>query len=377
MMQQNINIITSHPLPGRPRLTFLNALQMAPPLLFRRLRFTVLSILCFMLVLYVRPRPLPRTPTSPLTKVVIERYVEAWTPLVDEPVNAVSTFVHNTSLAGHELKEQLVLLDQLFLLMTNITKPCRKLVRQGGKLCRGKLDGDKKLCLDPFVRPTSNSCLVYSFGIGYDFSFDAAMGKYGCRVFSFDDDDAHELLDRNPFPRVKFLRLRLAAGRGVKVERSYNPATKSEYIYLYRPLDNIMYLLGHPKANVDVLKIDVDGPEWEIFEDSIFKTDILERTRQLSIEIHLSAFLDPQLDTGLPLTQTLRKYTRVFRGLEDRGFRLTHYEPNIFYSKFVKFASKTFNAYYELLFVNTQLKKMKKSEHVEISDDIFKEIEFD
>lgn len=67
----------------------------------------------------------------------------------------------------------------------------------------------------------------------------------------------------------------------------------------------------------------------------------------------------------------------MFRGLEDRGFRLTHYEPNIFYSKFVKFASKTFNAYYELLFVNTQLKKMKKNEHVEISDDIFKEIEFD
>lgn len=71
--------------------------------------------------------------------------------------------------------------------------------------------------------------------------------------------------------RVKFLRLRLATGRGVKVERSYNPKTKSEYIYLYRPLDNIMYLLGHHEANVDVLKIDVDGPEWEIFEDSIFK----------------------------------------------------------------------------------------------------------
>lgn len=74
---------------------------------------------------------------------------------------------------------------------------------------------------------------------------------------------------------MKFLRLRLAAGRGVKVERSYNPETKSEYIYLYRPLDNIMYLLGHPKANVDVLKIDVDGPEWEIFEDSIFKVGSL------------------------------------------------------------------------------------------------------
>ncbi|XP_037785565.1 methyltransferase-like protein 24 isoform X1 [Penaeus monodon] len=340
---------------------------MAPASLLRRIRFTLLSILCFVFVLYAIPRPLLDARA---------RYPEAQTRVVDEPVNVVPEFVHNTSLAGHELKEQLVLLDQLFLLMTNITKPCRKLVRQGGKLCRGKLDGDKKLCLDPFVRPTSNSCLVYSFGIGYDFSFDAAMGKYGCQVFSFDDDSAHALLDRNPFPRVKFLRFRLAAGRGVKVERSYNPATKSEYIYLYRPLDNIMYLLGHSTANVDVLKIDVDGPEWEIFEDSIFKTDVLERTKQLSMEIHLGVFLDPHLDTGLPLSQTLQKYTRVLRGLEDRGFHLTHHEPNLFHPKYVQFANRTFNACYEVLFVNTHLKKMDTNDHAELQDKFYNEIEF-
>nr|XP_027220579.1 methyltransferase-like protein 24 [Penaeus vannamei] len=350
---------------------------MARASLSRRLRLAILSVLCFVLVLYVRPRPLLLTPTPALTRVATERYEEERTPPADETLTTAPVFGHNTSLAGHELEEQLVLLDQLLLLMSNVTKPCRKLVRQGGKLCRGKLDGDKKLCLDPIVRPTPNNCLVYSFGIGYDFSFDAAMGKYGCQVFSFDDDSAHELLDRNPYPRVKFLRLRLATGRGVKVERSYNPKTKSEYIYLYRPLDNIMYLLGHHEANVDVLKIDVDGPEWEIFEDSIFKTDILERTRQLSIEIHLSVFLNPNLDTGHPLTRTLHKYTRVFRGLEDRGFRLTHHEPNLFYPKFVVFANRTFNTFYEMLFVNTHLKKMNKSEHVEINNIIFQELEFE
>ena len=37
---------------------------------------------------------------------------------------------------------------------------------------------------EPFdVKPP---CLVYSFGINWDFSFDDAMGKLGCEVHSFD-----------------------------------------------------------------------------------------------------------------------------------------------------------------------------------------------
>lgn len=78
--------------------------------------------------------------------VAIERYEEERTPPADETVTTAPVFGHSTSLAGHELEEQLVLLDQLLLLMSNVTKPCMKLVRQGGKLCRGKLDGDKYVC---------------------------------------------------------------------------------------------------------------------------------------------------------------------------------------------------------------------------------------
>ena len=48
------------------------------------------------------------------------------------------------------------------------------------------LDGQKTICLDPAVRPEAYKCLVYSFGIHYDWSFDEALEKYGCEVFAFD-----------------------------------------------------------------------------------------------------------------------------------------------------------------------------------------------
>ncbi|XP_042865210.1 uncharacterized protein LOC122248904 [Penaeus japonicus] len=335
---------------------------MATVWFYRCLRFMALSVLCFVFVFSVKPRALFGTSTPTLTRVAMETYKAVRPAFVEERPTTIPEFVHSTSLAGQELEEQVVVLDQLLLLMTNITMPCRKLVRQGGKRCRGKLDGDKKLCLDPFVRPPSNNCLVYSFGIGYMTS--AICRRMPISVFPLTMTVADSFT------------CRLAASRSVSVERVIIPKTKQEYIYLYRPLDNIMYLLDQHRANLDVLKVDVDGPEWEIFEDSIFRTDILERTRQLSIEVHLSAFLDPHLNTSLPLTQTLQKYTRVFKGLEERGLRLAHHEPNLFYPKFAKFANRTFNVYYELLWINTHLKKKNVSEYTEINEKIFNEIEF-
>lgn len=32
-----------------------------------------------------------------------------------------------------------------------------------------------------------------------------------------------------------------------------------------------MYILHHEKSNIDFLKLDIEGQEWEVFEESIFK----------------------------------------------------------------------------------------------------------
>ena len=49
------------------------------------------------------------------------------------------------------------------------------------------------------------------------------------------------------------------------------------YAYRYRPLDNLMYLLGHASASIDLLKMDIEGMEWEVFEESIFKVSWSEK----------------------------------------------------------------------------------------------------
>jgi hypothetical protein len=49
------------------------------------------------------------------------------------------------------------------------------------------IDGQKAVCMDRGVRPIPGKCLVYSFGIVKDWSFDVLMEKYGCEVYAMDE----------------------------------------------------------------------------------------------------------------------------------------------------------------------------------------------
>lgn len=46
------------------------------------------------------------------------------------------------------------------------------------------LDGEKWICYDSNLAPNPNDCLVYSFGINDEWSFDDALDQYGCQVRS-------------------------------------------------------------------------------------------------------------------------------------------------------------------------------------------------
>ncbi|XP_042865197.1 uncharacterized protein LOC122248896 isoform X1 [Penaeus japonicus] len=246
-------------------------------------------------------------------------------------------------------------LVSLVKITTTITFKCIKFLKQGGRTCQRTPDGDKKFCVDEHVAPPTRPCIVYSIGIGHDFSFDRAMGSYGCDVFSFDDDSYHDLYGTNPFPRVHFAHIRL--GKSILWDTEINNLKNTTFEFLYRPLDNIMYILHHEKSNIDFLKLDIEGQEWEVFEESIFKMDILERTRQLAIEIHMEKFAEKDL-APRALNEAIGKYLRFFEGLQERGFQLAHYEPNYMGDEgVVTVGGITFTAWAEQLWVNTRVRE--------------------
>ena len=56
------------------------------------------------------------------------------------------------------------------------------------------------ICFDPEYAPVADACLVYSFGVGHEMTFDKSIANYGCKVFAFDVDYNHLQYPRNIYP---------------------------------------------------------------------------------------------------------------------------------------------------------------------------------
>ncbi|GAU95717.1 hypothetical protein RvY_07291-2 [Ramazzottius varieornatus] len=141
----------------------------------------------------------------------------------------------------------------------------------GGNWDFGFLDGVWTICLDNLRSPkASKNCLVYSFGIGNDWSFDDAMHDAGCEVYSFDptiNKPSHKRSDRHWF-----------YDWGLVTDVPY---IRKEWTLL--TFEEIRERLGHKKWFIDVVKMDVEGAEWRFLDSS---TAVFDNIGQLTLEIH-------------------------------------------------------------------------------------------
>ncbi|KXJ28275.1 Actin-binding Rho-activating protein [Exaiptasia diaphana] len=137
---------------------------------------------------------------------------------------------------------------------------CKKIQRIGGAPDHRPYgpDGAWDVCFDVDVGLVPESCIVYSFGIGKDFSFDDGMAHHGCKVYSFDPTIGKQ--DYQHAQRVYFFNTGLAdhdqEGNGkVAVDPPFSE-------WKTRTLASVIKDLNHSEIVIDIVKMDIESSEW-------------------------------------------------------------------------------------------------------------------
>ena len=190
------------------------------------------------------------------------------------------------------------------IVMDTFDTVCNVKVRLGGKYLSGchVMDGQKYVCLDELIRDISNQeCVVYSFGIKDDWSFEDSIAGFGCKVYAFDPTiDNPESRSTN----IVFKKIGVVGKQGIDND--------------YHTLDQILEDNSHTETNISYLKLDIEAhelsgiPLW-------LKSGALNNVQQIAAEIHLS----PHEENA-----TLN-FFESFKDLELQGnFRIFNWEAN-------------------------------------------------
>ena len=160
-------------------------------------------------------------------------------------------------------------------------------------------DGQKAVCLDGRVAPLPGKCVIYSFGISYEWSFDEAMEKYGCKIFAF--DPSMKMADHQHSKAITFYNLGLGSN-STKQGNGWIIKTLSDIYTMLRPI--------HGDVVIDYLKMDIEHSEWNVIPD-IIKSGMLRKIRQLGVELHLP---------GSAKIDQYRSRVKIIKSLENAGF---------------------------------------------------------
>jgi hypothetical protein len=203
------------------------------------------------------------------------------------------------------------------------------------------LDGQKAVCLNPNVAPKPDNCIVYSFGINNEWSFDEDMEEYGCEVFAF--DPSKEMMSEKPYqysPHITFYNWGLS---------NKDEEGEGNWPGMMRSLSSIygtISLMHHQnKTIIDYLKMDIEYVEWEILP-CIIQSGILSKVRQLGIEFHL------------PENESMEKYrqrAKTLRLLEKTGMVRFDSKYNPWFVKEIPELQQRGSRGYEIAWYNSNL----------------------
>jgi FkbM family methyltransferase len=200
-----------------------------------------------------------------------------------------------------------------------------KAVMKGG-VALEKL-GDERFGLQWTICPTAlnRSSIVYSAGVGNDISFERTLVKrFGCDIVLCDPSPVAAktmALSENKIPQFHFHPLALAAREGhITVSHQTDKEGQTWFAragadggdrIASSDLSSLMKQHGH--TYIDLLKIDIEGSEYEVIEDLVARAIPIG---QLCVEYHHGVL------PGYTRMQSVRSMFRLVRN----GFQLVHQE---------------------------------------------------
>ena len=141
---------------------------------------------------------------------------------------------------------------------------------------------DVHVCMDFLKR--HEPCVVYSIGIANNWLFDDLMLSKGCHVFSFDptmSGDHKRHPERHTFEPIGIGAATKLETRGGASTANYGGRAR----YRVETLADMMARHGHDA--VTVLRMDVEGAEWDVLAEWLESGALLRIVDQLLLEIHL------------------------------------------------------------------------------------------
>ena len=165
-------------------------------------------------------------------------------------------------------------------------------------------DGGKWVCDPHRITKNKQSCLVYSVGSENDFSFEEGVWldvSPECEIHTFDPTIGEQPSNLSA-GNIHFHPWGLAA--------QDNGTSKT--------LPSIVKDLGHTGREIDILKIDCEGCEWDTYTGWFDGTTTI---RQIQIELHGGTEEEPPISA-----QSFMLF------LKRKGYVIFHKEPNIQYS---------------------------------------------
>ncbi|KAA8493532.1 Methyltransferase-like protein 24 [Porphyridium purpureum] len=222
--------------------------------------------------------------------------------------------------------------------------------KSGLRMLGDKVYGGWKMCVEgihEMAKEQREALVVYGFGVGFDTSWDEAlMSQYGLNVHAFDPTprSLEYVRGRKELQTPLFHHSAVGLGTTNRNETWYEPrkgrweASNSKYNHLkdgiaheveVKTLKTLMQERGH--THIDVLKIDIEGAEYEVLVDLLKDGGCLP-TNQLLMETH-----------SYQMKQLWKAHGETVALLEQAGFRLVFAGPGNHEHTWIQMVVLTYN----------------------------------